>query len=153
MSSQEQVITRSRVPPWICVGSVMCCWRTTDCRRSSSLTESGSWGSSTWIFKSPAVTRCSSHRRIVTSELGPPSRKLARPATVGPNHPSNVARVLNLRLFYDFCYFLNKLAWKTTINDRKLFLLFFLVTSTNCDVTLADVTKMEIFLFYFLNQS
>ena len=61
--------------------------------------------------------------------------------TVGPNHPSNVAWVLNLRISYDCCYLLTKLARWTTINDRQLFL-DFLVKSTNCYVTLTCVTKL-----------
>ena len=43
---------------------------------------------------------------------------------------------------YDFCYLLTRLAWSTMINNRKRFL-DFLVKSRDCDVRLADVTKME----------
>ena len=45
--------------------------------------------------------------------------------TVGPNHPLNIACALNLRLSLDFCYLLSKLARWATINDRKLFWIFF----------------------------
>ena len=44
--------------------------------------------------------------------------------TVGPNHPYNIACVLNLRVSLDFCYLLSKLARRATINDRKLFWIF-----------------------------
>ena len=38
------------------------------------------------------------------------------------------------------------------MNNRKLFLDFFLVKSRDCDVTLADVTKMEKTGFLLLRQ-
>ena len=68
---------------------------------------------------------------------------------MGPNHPSNVARVLNLHFSCDFCYLLTKHAPWTTISDRKFSFGFFSLKYNLWRHTGWSHQNRENYLFFF----